>query len=110
MLQQLLEEIARIAPYSLIGTLLNHSGQINKTLGVQHRVTARKRHIHIGLNNLVEQLLNHNALTTILTPRLRIVTPRTMVLAPRAIERGAKTYTIDRCAILDVKYAYAICG
>ena len=41
-------------------------------------------------------------------PRLGIVATGAMVFAPRAVERGAKSYAVDRSAVLDVEDAYRI--
>jgi hypothetical protein len=108
--QKILKAIARITPDGLIGMLLDHPRQKDETLRMKHRVSTGKCDIHIGINYAVKQLLYRYSLSTILIPRLRVMTPYTTVFAPRRVERGAKSYTINRSAILDIKYAYAIYG
>ena len=101
-LEQRFEAVARVAPYILVGALLDHACKLDEALGVEHRVAARERDVHVGIDYVGEECVDINRLAAILVPRMGVVAPHTMVLAPHRVERGAKSYTIDRCAILDV--------
>ena len=110
MLEHLFEAVARIAPDGLVGALLDHSGQGDEAFGMEHRVASRKGNVHVSLFDEAEQFVHRHGFATVRVPRLGILTTDAKVLTPRAIERGAKSYAIDGCPVLDVEYTNTICG
>ena len=94
---------ASFLPDGLVGVFLNHAGQSNESIGMKHGIATRKCDIHIGIDNTFEQLFYRYSFSSTLIPRLGVMASRTLVFAPSTVERGAKTNTIDGCAILDGK-------
>ena len=101
----ILEQIARIAPYRLVGTLLNHARERRETLRAQHRVAAAERYVHIGFDDEVEYLPYRHFASALRIPRLRIVAPHATVLASGAVNRCTQTDTVHGRAVDDVENA-----
>ena len=103
---QFFEAIARITPYGFVSMPLYLMSKGDEPFGVKHRIATCKGYIHVGINDEAIELIDGNGRTSTFVPRLRIMATWAMIFAPRTIERGTKSYAVDRGAVTDVKDAY----
>ena len=109
-LEHLFETVACVALDGLVSAFLDEAGQGDEAFGMEHRITSREGNVHVSLFDEAEQLVHRHGFSTVRVPRLGILTPDAKVLTPRAVERGAKSYAIDGCSVLDIEYTNIICG